>query len=119
MEKTLDKGCVCVYVCVCMCVCVCVCVGRGRSQDGDHSSAAAAAARVYTDTFNEKTLDTPHVFAYIYKLLYTYVYPYNHTNMFLGCPGRGPGPWEPLGGPKHLRIRRRGKVARGALLAIY
>ena len=43
------------------------------------------------------------VFVCIYTLLYAYVYPYNHKNMCLGCPGRGPGTWEPLSSPKHHR----------------
>src|SRR6218665_3451253 len=51
---------------------------------------------------NEKPL-TPHVFAYVYKILYGYVYPYNHTNMFLGCSGRDPGPWHGLGSPMTFR----------------
>jgi len=29
------------------------------------------------ETYRKKCL-TPHVFAYIYKLMYAYVYPYNH-----------------------------------------
>src|SRR6218665_569166 len=54
------------------------------------------------ETYRKKCL-TPHVFVCIYKLMYTYVYSYNHKNMFLGCPGRGPGTWEPLVSPKRLR----------------
>src|SRR6218665_1482847 len=36
------------------------------------------------ETYRKKCL-TPHVFAYVYKLMYAYVYPYNHINMFVGC----------------------------------
>src|SRR6218665_1017866 len=61
------------------------------------------------ETYRKKCL-TPHVFAYIYKLMYAYVYPYTHTNMFLGCPGRGPGTWEPLGGTKKLKNHEKWQV---------
>jgi len=54
---------------------------------------------------------TPLVFVCIYKLLYTYVYPYNHTNMFLGCTGRGPTHWYRFGGPRTLRNWENWKTA--------
>src|SRR6218665_1689867 len=50
---------------------------------------------------------------------YTYIYPYNHTNMFLGCPGRGPGPWEPLGDPRGLRNTENLEVFTYPHIAIY
>src|SRR6218665_3604456 len=62
------------------------------------------------EAYSVKKRLTPHVFLCIYKLMYAYVYPYNHKNMFLGCPGRGPGPREPLGSPKHLRNNENLKV---------
>src|SRR6218665_3900228 len=39
--------------------------------------------------------------------------------MFLGGPGRGPGPWEPLGGPRGLRNREKLEVATNSHSAIY
>ena len=61
------------------------------------------------ETYRKKCL-TPHVFAYIYKLMYAYVYPYNHKNMFLGCPGRGPGTWYRLWTARTLRKHEKMQV---------
>jgi len=59
---------------------------------------------------NEKCL-TLYTFACIYKLMYTYVYTYNHTNMFLGCQSRGPRPWYGLGSPRARRNWNNWQVA--------
>jgi len=58
------------------------------------AGAAYIHRAVYTATSNAmKKCLTPHVFACISKLMYTYVYPYNHINMFLGCRRRRPRTW--------------------------
>src|SRR6218665_4209920 len=106
----------CVCVCVCVCVCMCVC-SRSSSISILHASPCIYR-QCYEETYRKKRL-TPLVFAYIYKLLYTYVYPYNHTNMCLGGPGRGPGPWEPLGGPRGLRNTDNLEVSWDRPLGIY
>src|SRR6218665_3517845 len=59
------------------------------------------------------------VFVCIYTLLYAYVYPYNHKNMCLGCPGRGPGTWEPLSSPKHHRNHEKLKGSENPPLSHY
>src|SRR6218665_1367841 len=55
------------------------------------------------EAYSVKKRLTPHVFLCIYKLMYAYVYPYNHKNMFLGCSGRGPTHWYRLWTAKMLR----------------
>jgi len=63
------------------------------------------------ETYSMKKFLTPHVFAYIYTLLYAYVYPYNHKNMFLGCPGKDLGPWYRIWSSRTLRIHEKMKVS--------
>jgi len=50
--------------------------------------------------------------------MHAYVYPYNHKNMFLGCPGRGPGPWQ-LWAAKMLRNWNNWKYSTYALSSYY
>ena len=71
-----------------------------------------------TARYDEKMLDT-HVFVCIYKLLYAYVYPYTHTNMFLGCPGRGPTHWYRFEGPRKFGNYEKWQVARNPPLSLY
>jgi len=56
----------------------------------------------------------PHVFAYIYKLLYAYVYPYNQINMFLGCTD-----WYRFGSSRSLRNWEKMEVSQNSPLSLY
>src|SRR6218665_101730 len=55
-----------------------------------------------------------HIKAIVYICI-----PQNHTNLFLGGPGRGPGPWEPLGSPRTARYDEKLEVCLNRPLGIY
>src|SRR6218665_890532 len=70
------------------------------------------------ETYRKKCL-TPHVFAYIYKLLYAYVYPYNHKNVLLGCTGRGLTHWYRFESPRTFGIHEKLEVFQNSPLSLY
>jgi len=51
--------------------------------------------------------------------MYAYVYPYNHKNMLLGCPGRGPTHWYRFGGPRTFGNHEKMEVSQNCHLSLY